>query len=232
MAGKSAQLCIGFALSCVATLTAVVTNVHAGDEAVNCRIEIVETKDIYAGIPKCDATYKVETCEPTPNGFKEISTPYTETLTGDYLESTNSSVNLSKLVFYNESFGAGSNACTIPETVAETIRCTAKLDFLETLPVKEEVCDYTPQTRPRDAGFGNVYASASDRDGHIVNYEWWVDGVKLPDNSRSINIKREFYSDERPRNVKVRVTDDDGYTDESSVSASPYTPRNCDGRRC
>lgn len=211
--------------------------VLAGDEQVNCREEIVDYKDIYAGVPECEASYDVTTCRPINPNLVEVTTEtFTQTLTGGYRESESQFVSLSELITYQESNatpdGNGGAACTLPRSVSETIRCTAELDFLEQRPVRVEVCDYTPLTRPVDNGYGVVQAAASDRDGTIVRYEWWIDGVKQSETGSSITIEREAYLDTRVRDVQVRVTDDDGYTDSASVNATPYIPRSCNGRRC
>jgi hypothetical protein len=215
----------------------------AGDEPVNCRQEIVDYQDIYAGVPQCDASYERVTCRPIDPFTVEVTTEnLTHTLMGNYRESTSQNVTLTELISYTESYSTPGNliggrrgaACTLPTTVSETLFCTAQLDFLEQRPVKQEVCDYTPDTNltpSLDSRYNStVRAKASDRDGSIVKYEWWVDGVKQSESGESLFLENIPYSHHNSKNVEVRVTDDDGYTTTESkivVFRNQYICRRC-----
>ncbi|WP_440053471.1 hypothetical protein ACSLBF_11145 [Pseudoalteromonas sp. T1lg65] len=94
-------------------------------------------------------------------------------------------------------------------------RCYTSLPFQSTRTVSTKVCDYTPSATfsfIRLDGYEAttlISLNGTDRDGEIVKYEFWVDGVKQPNSGYSLQIDGNdgdtFY-------VKGRVTDNDGYT--------------------
>ena len=100
--------------------------------------------------------------------------------------------------------------------------CFATLPFSQLETSTSTKCDYTPQANIRDYIFydGTAYTAAlrlnsgaSDRDGSIVKTEWWVNGqsygASVP--TFTVNSPTSF-------SIRQRVTDNDGYTDETSKS--------------
>ena len=210
---------------------------YAGDDPVNCRDEVTSFQDIYAGTPSCEASYVQSTCIPINSNLVETrKETIFVTLFGDYTESTKQSVRLSEFVTYPENSVAGPGACTIPRDVSEFITCSAELDFLESRPVKEKVCDFTPDANPKYYEITSyntiVSARASDRDGEIVKYEWWVNGIKNESVTDSVELIRFRPSGTEPTAVTVKVTDNDGYTDTQTITARFKDPLTCDGQRC
>lgn len=100
--------------------------------------------------------------------------------------------------------------------------CTDRLTTARKETISRNVCDYTPQ-----AGFrhyiihdGTAYtaslrlsSNARDRDGHIARTEWWVNGSSYGSSVPTLSVTQPTNF-----NIKQRVTDDDGYTDETSGS--------------
>ncbi len=100
--------------------------------------------------------------------------------------------------------------------------CFARLPFSSVENVSSTKCDYTPRAGIRDYVIhdGTAYtaalrlsSSASDRDGSITRTEWWVNG-------RSYGSSVPTFTVNEPTNfsIRQRVTDNDGYTDETSTS--------------
>lgn len=186
------------------------TTVSAGDNPVNCQTQLVGNQSIYSGQASCIASFY------TFDGFYQ-----TEFLSQYVPETTSSSIYLSRIVWVG-----GRTYST---------SCIASIPFSHTQPVYEQVCEYTPKVNPssyQDNMYQNVvYANASDRDGSIVKYEWWVDGVKQSDSGSSLTLTRRG-SIPLDHTVKVTVTDNDGHTDTRTIVSVYKDPATCGNRRC
>ena len=201
------------AITAVATMSATSlfsTTVAAGDEPVNCQTQLVGNQSVYSGTASCIASFY------TIDGFYQ-----TEYISQYVPETTVSSIYLNRLVF----IGGRSYSAS----------CVASIPFSHTQPVYDQVCEYTPKVNPRsyqDNMYQNsVYANASDRDGNVVKYEWWVDGVKQSNSGSSLTLTRRG-STPLDHVVKVTVTDNDGHTDTRTIVSTYKDPATCGNRRC
>ncbi|CAH9053926.1 hypothetical protein PSECIP111951_00922 [Pseudoalteromonas holothuriae] len=96
------------------------------------------------------------------------------------------------------------------------LSCSATLNQQRQEPVTSEVCDYTPNASLSLYRFeGDTSASVtlrgSDQDGSITKYELWVDGVRKSSNTATL-----YGNQGDTFTVRGRVTDNDGYTTETS----------------
>lgn len=159
------------------------TSANAGDDPVNCRT-VTETTTVYFGKATCTAYSGGES--------RVLSRDFTRSLTSR--------------VFISE-FG---------------FSCSASLKQSRQETTSSNVCDYTPQASFRHYIIhdGTAYtaalrltSNARDRDGHIAQTEWWINGQAYGSSvpTFSVNEPTNF-------SIRQRVTDDDGYTDETSGS--------------
>lgn len=180
---------IKFVLPIAALFTS--TAALAGDDPVNCR-NATSYQPIYSGNATCTATYYGS------GGFGTTT--------------------LSRYVFdtiINREFITGTVWGS--DNRLYSASCWANVPFSHYDEVVTQVCDYTPKSSfiLSSSGFGHVGISnrASDRDGNIVKTEWWVDGVYKGTTTPSIStsVPKTF-------SVRQKVTDNDGYTDQSTRS--------------
>ena len=116
----------------------------ATPEPVNCR-EIISYKPIYSGPVQCDDTYTQETCKVINSRTIDLITQtHTKTLYSSAAPTTKSTMVLRELITFQESYGAGPGACTIPKTVTRELSCIADVRFSHNEEVKSTVCDYKP----------------------------------------------------------------------------------------
>jgi|GEM_PF-2471263 len=165
---------------------------QAGDDPVNCRTETSHDQAIYSGFSQCSAFYT------DANGF-----PRSRFITSYVPPTTSNRVQLREFV-YDTNF---------PTFVS----CFAIVPFSHFETVNVQVCDYTPKVSISSSNNFNsatVRANASDRDGSIAGYEWWVDGTKLSSTGSQITLQGN--GGFTTYNVRVTVTDNDGYTDTST----------------
>jgi hypothetical protein len=91
--------------------------------------------------------------------------------------------------------------------------CTAQVPFYTYENITREVCDYKPV-----AGFVvsqplfSLVSNSTDSDGSIVKYEWWFNGVKQ--SGTGYKIPFPIPTGSASLNVKLKVTDNSGYTNE------------------
>ncbi|MCY7296276.1 hypothetical protein [Alteromonas sp. a30] len=171
------------------------TTSFAGDEQVNCRSE-TSTQAIYEGTAFCTAYY-VEN-----NGSFR-----TQLLGGHF-----NAAPVQYRTVYSNFYGYDGNLYFA--------QCQATVPFSHNEQISTTVCDYTPKSSftPHANGFNgigrvNIVDNASDRDGSIVKTEWWVDGTYKGTTKPSLaTYVTRTYS------IRQRVTDNDGYTDESTRS--------------
>lgn len=191
---------------------ALASTVLAGDEEVNCRTEFVGTQKIYQGWATCSKTLTLKNDQEVKVTIK------------DYVSATTSSkATLDKLYYANDG-------------KTYYVTCTADVPYSHEEDVYEEVCDYTPNVDLhvfQDNIYSTtVYADWSDRDGNVNKVEWWVDGVKTSVGS-SFNMTRRGSNEDYSKRLQIKVTDNDGYTDADSVTATFKSPNSCpDNRRC
>ncbi|KZN60730.1 hypothetical protein [Pseudoalteromonas luteoviolacea] len=160
----------------------------AGDQQVNCRTQAV-TSAVYSGNASCYAG-------------------------GQYI---------SRYVHNS----ASSTAFVSQVVNGRTVSCSASVPFSHNETANVRKCDYTPQARVKlDAQFNSDSTRArvvirnlsTDRDGQISKVEYWVDNVYQ--GTLSGSYKYLSWRDTFPSfstRVKIRVTDNDGYTDISST---------------
>lgn len=105
--------------------------------------------------------------------------------------------------------------------------CNAQVPFSHYESVQKTVCDYTPKASlyvDKQSRETYVNMSASDRDGHIVSTQAWLDGAPVTFGSLTLRSGYEV----KIHNLKMRVKDDDGYVTERSavIRVEPFVP--CD----
>lgn len=207
--------CSSKACLLVASIVSVAASM-AGDERVNCREEISDNIAIYAGQTSCDALI-IHDITDFPQ-WVELFTNVSPT--------TNKYFTLTQVV-------------TGWDGLNYVASCIGTVPFSHFSPVYQEVCDYTPEvhlsTNEVSAATTRMNAVASDRDGSIVSYEWWINGVKQSSSSGTLTLNAYNYGYPHapiPVLVRVRVTDDDGYTDEDIDYASFKGHAGCDDRDC
>jgi len=93
-------------------------------------------------------------------------------------------------------------------------QCWANVPFYKYETITKQVCDYKP-TASIVAFAGElegtiIRANGSDSDGSVVKKELWINNVK----QSSSNVFK-YYAPGTYLSIKARVTDDDGYTDET-----------------
>jgi len=110
--------------------------------------------------------------------------------------------------------------------------CLATVPFLGFEEVTKTVCDYKPVSsisisHDEDPS-ATVTAYGRDYDGSIGKVELWVDGVLQSGNS----VKVQGHNYQRFQ-LRARVTDDDGYTHETSTSVLvKFEPLKCGRYLC
>lgn len=103
--------------------------------------------------------------------------------------------------------------------------CLASVPFSHYSNVTTTQCDYKPvssiSASPHEFWETYVRVSGKDYDGNVVKTELWIDGVKKPNRGATSNYTMVHST--VPFTVKVKVTDNDGYT---HTSTKTVTPRN------
>lgn len=105
--------------------------------------------------------------------------------------------------------------------------CRATLPFVTFEQVDRTVCEYTPEASIRSyvSYDGTAYtawlrlvSNATDRDGVITQTQWWVNGSYYGSSVPTLSVNTPTFF-----NVRQKVTDDDGHTDETtrSIYVSP-----------
>ncbi|CAM4119291.1 hypothetical protein PSBY109024_10600 [Pseudoalteromonas byunsanensis] len=217
---KSALL--GISAQCLLLTTAA----NAGNNPVNCKnVQVSETK-IYAGQASCPAYHHYTRYDQNRKSQRHT---YSEVLSQYVPETTRQWTTLSGMATIN------SNTWMLREYTYRTgISCNAEVPYSHTEPTMELQCEYTPVAGVRvirDEGTTETYVKAHgvDSDGHIVKAELWVNGVKQSGDSLSLygNSGDSFQ-------VRGRVTDNDGHTDEISktVTLIKSPPRMCGNEPC
>ena len=197
----------------------------ATPEPVNCR-DIISYKPIYSGPVQCDDTYTQETCKVINSRTIDLITQtHTKTLYSSATPTTKSTMVLRELITFQESYGAGPGACTIPKTVTRELSCIADVPFSHNEEVKSTVCDYKPvagfSVSPRVSSFV-LTSTSSDYDGSIVSYRWIVNG-SVASSSASLtlpHVQSEYINGRSYSRyeVSLEVTDNHGYKNTFSRS--------------
>ncbi|MCF6434909.1 hypothetical protein [Pseudoalteromonas sp. MMG022] len=223
---KNTLVCKSALLGLSAQCLLLATTANAGDEPVNCKnVQVSETK-IYAGHASCTAYHYYTKYDQNRNSQRHT---YSETLSRNVDETTKRWVTLTGMATIS------TNTWFLNDFTYRTgISCSAEVPYSHSEPVMEQQCEYTPRAGVRvirDEGTTETYVKAhgSDRDGHIVKAELWVDGVKQAGDSLSLygNSGDTFQ-------VTGRVTDNDGHTDQISktITLVVSPPRMCGNEPC
>ncbi|MBQ4837343.1 hypothetical protein [Pseudoalteromonas luteoviolacea] len=175
-------------------------------DKVNCRMETTSQKNIYSGTAQCTGTFWYTTWE-----NKRIVRKQGSKSLQQYFDPTpNSSAILSGIAYVTTSSYGGQ-----PLNESFVVKCSASIPFSHKEDVKEEVCDNTPTAyvgvNHHEFWDVSFWASGRDEDGTIVSKELWIDGVK-----QSSSSVWKTSSQDRTYNIRVRVTDNDGYSSEAT----------------
>lgn len=169
-------------------------------------------------------------------GFSNVDGMF---LAGESLYVTRSNGNLDRISFVNDTVvpgttttvsgtgidgvnwsGVGASIATTAATLPGNLAPTAAFDVTCT-GAASEVCTY-------DA------TRSSDRDGTVVGFEWFIDGVSVS----TSRIHQQTYTTEATHTVRLVVTDDDGATDDETSTTTVLLPPTavatvtCDGLQC
>lgn len=167
----------------------------AGDDPVNCHNETT-TQAIYEGVATCYA------------GYLDNSGFYRTELLGAYFEAS------------TQRYSTISSVIRGADGDTYFVSCSVSIPFSHNESVTTSVCDYTPQSNFSltsitigGSGVVGIHDYASDRDGNIVKTEWWVDGVYKGTTKPTVTtfVPKTF-------SIRQKVTDNDGYTDDSTRS--------------
>ncbi|TQV89555.1 hypothetical protein [Aliikangiella coralliicola] len=166
----------------------------AGDEEVNCKTTTSEVR-VYSGHAQCYA----------------FSGGQIYTVSQFVAPQLSSTARLTELRYVNGS--------------TKWLSCTANVPFshYDTVSVRE--CEYTPKANFSAAEYSYGYITindfSSDRDGSIVKWEFWLNGVKRATSTTSAGIGGNWPVDIGSTvTLKMVVTDDQGHTD--SVTKTRY----------
>lgn len=197
----------------VASVSALISaSAFAGDQKVNCRNEVVDQQAIYSGQASCIAYFT------NSLGYEQIAV-----LDAFVAPTTESTVTLRQVTVGNDA-------------MLYDVQCDAPIQFAYYAPVYGEVCDYTPKVSLNvvedNIYMTTIYANASDRDGSIAKYEWWIDGQKQATSGSSVSLTRRGSESTAPKLIHVKVTDNDGHTDQDATQAGFKSADECGNRRC
>ena len=179
----------------------------AGDNTVNCRTVKVAEQHQYMGWANCSVTVY------DPQGYPELHN------LSQYFDVTNIQRKQLSRYIYNGYYS-----------------CNADVPYYNTIDITKTVCDYTPQSSfyysqtPNNLTGSNIVSvtsNSSDRDGHIVKYEWWEDNKKVGGDSHTLRLASHYG---KTIQLKLIVTDNQGYTD-TTVKTVVIKPWECD-RSC
>ncbi|WP_105168358.1 hypothetical protein [Pseudoalteromonas sp. T1lg23B] len=193
----------------------------AGGNSTNCRNVVSEYEKIYSGPASCTGIFWYATYE---NGSL-VRKRGSHTLSQDVSETNRSTTVISGLATIQvESITGG----TLTERHA--VSCVASIPFSHEEPIYKEVCDKTPYAYISTYEIPyqtEVRMSADDSDGHIVKKEAWIDGRRVSFGKHfleAMSIDRTTYY-----NVRIKVTDNDGYVTEVSKTVKASPNANCPG---
>lgn len=156
-------------------------------EKTNCRTVITGKKNIYSGPSSCRV---------------EVNNQY-YTISQFVPPTTSSKVIITELIRVGGMAYAASCWANVPYHSSENILKT--------------VCDYKPVAKFTNeilfsdglTTMARFTSTSTDHDGNIASYKWFIDGVNQNKNSRILNFS---VNSSGYRDVKLTVTDNDGYS--------------------